>query len=181
MPYTEVSIRPYRDSDAPALLTWARSSDELLQWAGPIFTFPLDERQLADYAAGRGEHRRLISAVSPREEQVLGHAELKLVPDHDRAKSWRVAVAPPARGRGIATQMLRWLTALAFQELGLHRLELLVFSGNLPALACYERAGFIREGLARHARKSADGYWDVIHMGLLEDSYRSLRAAERSA
>jgi RimJ/RimL family protein N-acetyltransferase len=179
MSRTDISFRPYRDTDAQALLTWAGSADELLQWAGPVFTFPLDQRQLADYAAGRHRHRRLISAVSMSGE-VLGHLELRILREHNLGKIGRVAVAPHARGAGIATQMLRWLTALAFEELGLHRLELLVFSFNAPALACYERIGFAQEGVARQARKGSDGYWDVIHMALLEDSYKSRSCADRS-
>jgi RimJ/RimL family protein N-acetyltransferase len=113
-------------------------------------------------------------------EEVLGHVELKIMHEHDLGKIGRVAVAPHARGSGIATEMLRWLTALAFEELGLHRVELLVFSFNAPALACYERIGFVREGVARQARKGSDGYWDVIHMALLEDSYKSVGSADRS-
>jgi RimJ/RimL family protein N-acetyltransferase len=178
---THVSFRPYREQDASALLTWARTPDELLQWAGSIFTFPLDEHQLASYAAGVDRHRCLISAVGSSDAEVLGHAELKIEPELRLGKIGRVAIAPRARTKGIATKMLRWLASFAFDDRELERLELRVFSFNAPAIACYERVGFLTERTIRDARKSSDGYWDVIHMAMHEDAYRSLHGPARSS
>ncbi len=54
------------------------------------------------------------------------------------------------RGRGIGLALVRWLVGLAFDELGLHRLELVVL------------------GHVHHARRASNGYWDLIYMALLE-------------
>jgi RimJ/RimL family protein N-acetyltransferase len=164
----KISFRPLRLGDVGALVGWARTPDELLQWAGSRFIFPLDERQLIEYAATAGERRHLICAVDRDTDTVLGHAELEILPEHDLGRIDRVAVAPEMRGQGIAGKLLDWLIALAFDHLALHRLELVVVSLNEPALRCYRRAGFREEGLARHACKASDGYWDLIYMGLLE-------------
>lgn len=99
---------------------------------------------------------------------MLAHAELNVLPDHDLGQIRRVAVAPEARGNGIATVLMRWLARHAFVELRLHRLELVVFSFNQPARRCYENVGFTEEGYARDARRASDGtYWDLIHMARL--------------
>ncbi len=164
----EIAFRPFRPGDAEALLRWARTPDELLQWTGLRFSFPLDERQLAEYADTSDDHRHLISAVTGAPETVVAHAELTVLPQHELGQVGRVAVAPEMRGRGIAGTLMDWLVAFAFDDLHLHRLELVAFSFNEPALRCYKRAGFREEGLARDARKASDGYWDLIHMGLLE-------------
>ncbi len=49
--------------------------------------------------------------------------------------------APAARGRGLASQILRGLAAVAAQR-GLERVFLQVEEGNIAALALYARAGF---------------------------------------
>jgi RimJ/RimL family protein N-acetyltransferase len=165
----EIVFRPFAVSDVQALLTWAKTSDELLQWTGPHFTFPLDERQLLAYANTQGQHRHVISAATAGEDRVVGHAELEVLPEHELGRIGCVAVAPAMRSQGIARRLLGWLIAFAFEELGLHRLELVVFSFNHPALRCYRNVGFREEGLATHARKASDGYWDLIYMGLLRD------------
>lgn len=166
-PPEEITFRPFTISDARALLAWAQTPDELLQWAGPRFRFPLDESQLVDYADTTDEHRHVISAVDG-DGQVVGHAELNVIPEHELGQIGRFAVAPHMRGRGVAGRLMDWLMGFAFDELHLHRLELVVFSFNEPALRCYKRVGFREEGLARHARKATDGYWDLIHMGMLQ-------------
>jgi RimJ/RimL family protein N-acetyltransferase len=176
-----IAFRPFRyPEDASALLSWAASPDELLQWAGPRFRFPLDEWQLEEYAEDVGEHRHLVSAVTCESGAVVGHVELRILREHDLGQVGRVAVAPAARGCGVATAMLDWLAARAFDELALHRLELVVFSFNEPARRCYSRIGFREEGLARHARKASNGYWDIVYMALLEEWYRGGEPEDRA-
>lgn len=162
-----VIFRPFHMADADALTSWASSADELLQWSGPYFTFPLDERQLRDYAATAGKGRHLISGVKRDTDSVVAHAELNLLPEHDLGQIRRVAVTPTMRGQGIGLALISWLVSFAFTELRLNRLELVVFSFNDPARRCYEAAGFREEGRAHEARKASGGYWDLIYMSLL--------------
>lgn len=167
-----LSFRPFQASDGDVLLSWASSADELLQWSGPLFTFPLDHRQLRDYATTASENCHLISGVESETGSVVAHAELKLLPEHDLGQIRRVAVAPEVRGTGIGLTLLRWLVNFAFSELRLHRLELVVFSFNDRARHCYEAVGFREEGRAHEARKASGGYWDLVHMALLRSWHR---------
>lgn len=173
----EIRMRPFASADAPAMTSWASTADELLQWAGPIFRFPLDESQLLEYARDTGDQRHLICAARSSDDTVLGHVELKVLAEHSLGKVGRVAVDPSLRGQGIAGRMLGWLVRFAFEDLCLHRLELVVFAFNRPALRCYERLGFCVEGRARDARKASEGYWDLLYMGMLESDYRAASAS----
>jgi len=49
-----------------------------------------------------------------------------------------------------------------------------VFDFNTPAMKCYEKVGFKKEGLLRDARKYGDKYWNLIKMGILEDEWKEL-------
>ncbi|EST35555.1 hypothetical protein N566_17595 [Streptomycetaceae bacterium MP113-05] len=53
-------------------------------------------------------------------------------------------VAPQARGRGVADRLIRSVEAWARRS-GVSRLELSVLPDNAPALALYERHGFVRK------------------------------------
>jgi RimJ/RimL family protein N-acetyltransferase len=161
-------------------MSWAKSADELLQWAGPKFSFPLDEEQLRAYAEGASDSRHLISGVHESGE-VVAHAELNLLPQHRLGQVRRVAVAPRARGRGIGRALMTRVLQFGFDELRLHRIELVVFSFNEPARRCYEAIGFKEEGRAREVRVASNGYWDLIYMALLEDSYHMQQAADSSS
>ncbi|WP_082045970.1 GNAT family N-acetyltransferase [Arthrobacter sp. L77] len=57
------------------------------------------------------------------------------------------AVAPAARGRGVATDALRALTSFAWTLPGLYRVELHIEPWNAASLGAARRAGFTYEGL----------------------------------
>src|SRR6185295_8053087 len=83
-----------------------------------------------------------------------------------------VIVAPGLRGRGIGLSMMREILRLGFDELRLHRIELVVFDFNKPAIACYEKAGFRAEGLLRDIVRMGDTYWHWQAMSILAPEYR---------
>ena len=80
--------------------------------------------------------------------------------------------------RGIGTWAVRQTRDFAFGVLGLHRLELDVFSFNPRAKRVYEKAGFRVEGIRKDAVLDGDGYADDILMAILEDDGRRIKAAE---
>lgn len=165
----KIDFRNFQISDADTLISWASTQDELLQWSGPHFSFPLDEGQMRDYADSAGESRRLISGVESRTGALVAHAELNILSEHKLGQIRRVIVAPELRGQGVGRALIRWLVRLSFTELDLNRLELVVFSFNDRARHCYESAGFREEGRAEQARKASSDYWDLIYMALLKD------------
>jgi RimJ/RimL family protein N-acetyltransferase len=75
-------------------------------------------------------------------------------------------VAATHRRRGIGTALLEAATAWA-RESEVSKLELHVFPWNEPAVALYERFGFVKEGY-RHAHyRRGDEYVDAILMAYL--------------
>jgi ribosomal protein S18 acetylase RimI-like enzyme len=86
-----------------------------------------------------------------RETQLLGYVHLdNALPPHlySAAHSARIrglAVAPEARGQGLASRLLDAAQDMA-RNRGYRKLILQVLSSNLVAQRCYERAGFTCEG-----------------------------------
>ena len=68
--------------------------------------------------------------------------------------------------QGIGGALLAAAEAWA-QEHDIHRIELTVRTTNVHAIRVYERAGFEREGLKRHAQRMADEYIDEYLMAKL--------------
>ena len=70
-------------------------------------------------------------------------------------------VAPAARGRGIATEALRLLTAWSFDEIHALRVELFISAENEASKTVAARCGYVREGVLRSAH---------VKEGLREDT-----------
>jgi RimJ/RimL family protein N-acetyltransferase len=58
-------------------------------------------------------------------------------------------VVSEARGRGVATEMLRQLTHWALDELGAQRIVLIIDVRNPASSRVAERCGYVREGVMR--------------------------------
>lgn len=68
--------------------------------------------------------------------------------------------------------MVRKIVEIGFEQLGLHRIELVVFDFNEAAIRCYEKCGFVKEGLLRDARRVGNEYWSLYIMSILESEWR---------
>ena len=159
------SPESFGPADFTRLVDWvsAAGAAELLpQWAGPIFTWPLDAAQFERYL----EPAR---AVPPT--RLVWRAD-------DEAGAPFGLVDPARRGEGRSRAMVAAALAVAFGDLGLHRVELRVFDFNTPALRCYESLGFAREGVMRDARRIDKTYWNIVCCSLLEDEWRQRQTIE---
>lgn len=77
-----------------------------------------------------------------------------------------VAVLSPFWGQGLATRLMRDAMAWAEANPLLTKLSLQVHASNAPARRLYQRLGFAEEGLLRGEARLADGFDDLVPMGL---------------
>jgi len=82
-------------------------------------------------------------------DKIVGFISLYNVDRHDLLARVGYWVAQSHTGRGIARRAITRLCDFAFEDYGLHRLELEIALDNLPSLAVAEGAGFRLEGQLR--------------------------------
>jgi ribosomal-protein-serine acetyltransferase len=75
-------------------------------------------------------------------------------------------------GQGLMKEAARAVVNFAFEEVGLHRLELHASPDNVASVKVAEAVGFRREGLARDIARNVDGYYDCLTFGLLATDER---------
>ena len=132
---------------APAVATV--EDTETRRWVNAI---PVDDAdsmvRLCERERRRGEMLDLVAA-DQADGSYLGEILLFARP-HDGAEVAYV-IAPPARGRGIATEAVRLLAEWGFDHLKLQRIELKIHPENVASIRVAEKAGFRREGVLRSA------------------------------
>jgi len=75
-------------------------------------------------------------------------------------------------GKGYGTEAIELLTDFIFNEMNINKVKLNVYSFNKRAVRCYEKCGFVREGVLRQEIYREGRYHDDIVMGLLRDEYK---------
>ncbi len=104
---------------------------------------------LARYEQGRRDGTAFGWAAVAEDGTFLGLALAPHVDAEAREVELGYIVAREARGRGVATGMVRRLTAWAFEELGALRVCLLIDVDNAASQRVAERCGYTREGVLR--------------------------------
>jgi RimJ/RimL family protein N-acetyltransferase len=87
--------------------------------------------------------------IRDRDGRFLGFASFVELHLAEREGEIGYAVAPAARGNGVALRALRLLTRWGLDELQLQRIELQIDVSNAGSLRIAERAGYRQEGVRR--------------------------------
>ena len=111
---------------------------------------------IARYRKGREEGTAAGFAAIGEDGEFLGMALVVSIDAEAREAELGYIVAPAARGRGVATEMLRQLTRWAFAEAGVLRATLLIDTANAGSMRVAERAGYVHEGVMRSVHLKQD-------------------------
>jgi RimJ/RimL family protein N-acetyltransferase len=181
-----IELQPFECEDIPRLLSWVPDEKFMVQWSGPFFRYPLTEQQLVDYWKSGQETnpvRRIFKAVHLPGQDVIGHIEINAIDRRNQcATLGRILMgAPQYRGKGLGAQMVKQAVKIAFEEMGLHRLDLRVYDFNLAAIQCYLKVGFTIEGRHRDTSKVGDEYWSIYMMSMLESEWREKASSAKEA
>jgi ribosomal-protein-alanine N-acetyltransferase len=133
------SLRPPEAADYAALSQWVTDAETCLRWAGPRLKFPFKSARLPQLLAEPGASSFVMSR---RPGPALGFCQF-WVRDPGAAHLARVILAPAARGQGLGTTLCELLMAEAARSTGAVAFTLRVYRDNDPALAIYERLGFV--------------------------------------
>jgi RimJ/RimL family protein N-acetyltransferase len=173
-----IDLEPFEHSDFARLISWLDSAEALFAWTGAKFSHPLDAEQLERHLADQvGPEAGILKAIASEGGEHVGHIEYCVIDRDQRAATLcRLLVAPERRGSGIGAAIMRAAVERAFQELGLHRVELRAFEDSGSVIRLHQRVGFVREGTLRDARYFQGEYRSQVVMSILEDEWRAAGA-----
>ncbi|PGS05052.1 GNAT family N-acetyltransferase [Bacillus cereus] len=167
-----IKLESFKKSDFKQLINWINSEEFLIQWSGNAFTFPLDEQQLEKYI--ESANTLAFKVVDEETSDVIGHISLGQIDNINKsARIGKVLVGnTKMRGRSIGKHMMKAVLHIAFDELKLHRVTLGVYDFNTSAISCYEKIGFVNEGLLRESKRVGETYWNLWEMSMLEYEWK---------
>ncbi len=151
-------------ADAPVLADLVIRNREFLARYEPLreadyFTEQHQRSLVEDQLVRHAEGRLLPHVILDDSGSVVGRITLSdTVRGPFQSSNLGYWVAQDAGGRGLAQSAVQEVARLAFEELGLHRLQAGTLVDNVRSQRVLERTGFVRYGLApRYLR--IDGRW----------------------
>lgn len=156
-----IRLEKFSKDNYDDLISWIHNAEELMQFAGPAFTFPLNAEQL-DISLS-DEKRIAFRLVSNETDKSIGHSEIYL--SENSAKIARILIGnKDFRGKGLCRQIMNLLLDQAFNIFGKEIVELNVFDWNTGAIKCYEKAGFKINPDKKLERKVNGKIWIALNM-----------------
>lgn len=155
-------LRPWQAKDAPGV--YAAFQDPLMhQWH---IRSADSEEEVAGWIAQwqscwKDENQAQWAVVDADTDELLGRVALRRILLGDGCAEVAYWTVARARGRGVAVRATATLSRWAFEEVGLHRLELSHATANEASCRVAVKAGFAAEGTRRSALLHRDGWHDM--------------------
>ncbi|MCQ1529922.1 GNAT family N-acetyltransferase [Lutispora saccharofermentans] len=175
-----IKLDLFEKEDLKRIIEWNanKSADDLLQWAGPMYNYPLTLVQVENYFLNEVEKDNSnifvykIQLINTGE--IIGTIELREVDENNKiGKICRFLIGEEnIRGRGVGTEVLKEILRIGFEDLKFEKITLGVFDFNQSAIKCYENAGFTKVKFTENARKSSNGYWNLYEMIISKDEWQ---------
>lgn len=166
-------LRAIERDDLELIQKWMNDEEVMWFWGTPSNTPSLEEIEelLSKLRRSGGNNQFMIEMGSiPIGIIVTSH----LFQKHQRADMGILIGEKGQWDRGYGTDALITYLNYLFNELGLHRVTLQVQDYNPRAIKCYERCGFIKEGILREQAFVKGKFCDRYAMGVLRDEFNKL-------
>jgi RimJ/RimL family protein N-acetyltransferase len=163
-------LRPMSADDAEAFFA-SLADDESTRLTGTHQSFTFE--QIQQWAASRqATDDRLDLSIFDREtDEWVGELAITDWDADNHSCSFRIAIGPNGRNRGLGSEAIRLIVDYVFEHLPINRIGLEVFAFNPRAIHVYERCGFTREGVIRSALYWDGEYHDAISMSILREEW----------
>ena len=167
-----VRLRPPGERDLPLFVRWF-NDPEVRYWLnmseGPELTLE-DEREW--YEEMRGDPARVVWVIEA-DGTPIGNLGLFGIDETHGRGTLGIAVGEKEDwSRGYGTEAIRLVVGYAFGEMGLRRVELNTDEDNARGIRCYEKSGFVKEGLLRSYRLRRGKPVNCLVMGVLRDEWQ---------
>ena len=168
-----VRLRAIEREDIPRFVRWFNDPEvrRYLSMYEPM-SRAQEERWFESHLSRRDD---IILAIEVREGGSWGHignVGLHRIDWKNRVATLGIVIGEKEYwGKGYGTEAVRTMLRYAFHELGLNRVELETYSFNPRAQRCYQKAGFVREGVRRQALYRDGEFHDIITMGILRSEF----------
>ena len=168
-----VRLRAVEEGDLPLLVRWM-NDPEVRYWLHH------SDRPDATVESVRGrfglmEERfpNLVWLIETLEGRPVGHlALLQVDPHHKRAELAISIGEKDCWSRGYGTDAIKAVLHHGFEDLRLRRIDLHTDADNARGIRCYEKCGFIREGVMRERRLRYGKPLDMVLMAVLRDEWQ---------
>lgn len=143
------------------------------KWFGQNNRF-MSIKEIEEWAVENYNKPYHFSIVNKLNEELIGRIKLSYIGSNRYTLGICIG-NKNSRNKGLGTEAINRLVDFAFEDLAANSIELTVIKDNLPAIKCYEKCGFIKNGVHRQTDFYDGQYHDSISMDILRTDLENKR------
>lgn len=164
-----IALKQFTESDFDTLKSWIHSEEDLVQFSGPIFTYPLTNSQLTSYC--NLQNKQPFKVVLSLTNETIGHCELNF--ENEIPRLSRILIGNPnLRGNKIGEKLVKKMADVLFKDVRVEKIDLNVYEWNTAAINCYKKVGFIINENLRSEKIVNGKVWVTLNMILERDNWK---------
>ena len=169
-------IRTYREADAGALYDAVKESisevSPWLPWCHQNYSIKETREFIGSRAlASQGDEWYSFGIFEKDGGRFLGGVGINFINRVHLMANLGYWVRTSAAGRGVATTATRLAARFGFEQLGLHRIEIVAAVDNIPSQRVAEKAGARREGVLRQRLLIRGESLDAVLFSLVPEDF----------
>ena len=161
-----VSLREFRQEDISGIRSWVTDIETTKTLGGAYMrpqTWEQSERYLMNLLNGDVGGVNLV--IADKESlRYLGQCSLMMVDNTARHAELAIVMCPVCQNQGLGQEGIALMLDFAFRQMNLNRVYLKVYADNARAVRCYEKCGFMLEGILKDEIYREGAYRDVAMM-----------------
>ena len=171
-----IALRELKIKDAPLMLEWMHDPKIQKSFKKDMLGAKLEDTEKfiesasvsKELSTGDSVHMAIVD----ENDEYLGTISLKDIDFDNKTAEYAITTRAKVHGKGVAFKATGLILEKAFEELGLHRVYLNVFSNNVAAIKLYEKSGFKFEGEFRNHLIINGEYMNWKWYGILDSEYK---------
>ena len=174
LPGTLVTLRPWRQGDAPSLVKYANNPNVARQLRDR-FPHPYTAADARQFIQSIAQARPTTTFAITVGGEAVGGTGFSPGADVERYSAevgyW---LGEPFWGRGLTVEAVRLLSAYAFGTCGMLRLFALPFADNAQSVRVLEKAGYTREAILRASSVKHGAIRDQALYALVNQNWKGI-------
>ncbi len=170
----EYTLRAIEGRDLPAMRAYLADPAVIERTSSDLPTPHEVDGLVQFYSVAFARRSDFRWAIVPKgEDAMVGSCGLSAFSERHLRGELGYELAQAAWGKGVATVVARHVIEYGFTELGLHRIEATVMTGNERSERVLEKLGFSREGVLREYKFARGLYKDYTLFSVLQSDWAS--------
>ncbi len=166
-----IYLRALDSGDLDRCLRWMNDAEILAMLGRRLPMGRAAEREWLE-AQSKDDSEMNLAIVLKEDDRHIGNCGFPEIDYANRSAAFGILLGEKdVWGCGYGPEAARLIVGYGFDQLGLHRIRLLVYAFNERAIRAYEKTGFVREGTLREAYYRHGAFHDTIVMSVLESEW----------